>query len=181
MIRTELREGIHQGIDYLASIGHRRIGFVAEVLTGAYHQDLLQGYRDGLIAHSLPAPPEYVQASGRILEGGTEPTERLLALPEPPTAIVVSDYRVACGVARIVERAGLDIGRDMSILTMAGKHEHGFQRELTRITDDIDQTVQLGLKALLDQIADPGFPTLRLSVPCSLQPGETVGPPPVAR
>ena len=48
--------------------------------------------------------------------GGTAATARLLALPEPPTAIQCFTDRMAMGAYRAIRHAGLSIPEDISVI-----------------------------------------------------------------
>lgn len=109
------RGGIHQIVDHLVGLGHRRIACITEptYLTKSFHR--LQGFKDGVKAHHLPEDPALIietnfrQRSGRL--GALE----LLNLADPPTAIVACNDLLAIGAIAAAQEMGLVVGRDVSI------------------------------------------------------------------
>jgi LacI family transcriptional regulator len=102
-------------VDHLVALGHRRLGFITEPLqfTKGYYR--LEGYRQGLQAHGLPIDPDLVVTTNYRQRSGREAASRLLALPEPPTAIIACNDLLALGAASAVQARGLVVGRDVSV------------------------------------------------------------------
>ena len=105
---------------HLIDLGHRRIAFVGDPPGGPYHPTTrygrLEGYRECLAEAGLPAPPEYVKQGAPERHVVHRLTQELLALAEPPTAIFAGSDTQALGVLEAVQRAGLDVPGDVSIV-----------------------------------------------------------------
>ncbi len=103
-------------VAHLIGLGHRRIGHVSgsdEMSTGATR---LKGYRDALESHQIPFDPDLLVAGSYRESGGYEAARRLLALPDPPTAVFAVNDLAAAGVIRAAREAGLDVPRDLSVV-----------------------------------------------------------------
>ncbi len=90
---------------HLVTRGHTRIGFLgdhARIFTCA---ERLRGYRSALGAAGLPADPALVRLD---LDQGVvaSAVADLLALPEPPTALVASQNLLTIGTVRALRRLG---------------------------------------------------------------------------
>jgi DNA-binding LacI/PurR family transcriptional regulator len=107
--------GIRLVVDHLVQLGHSRIAFIAEptTFTKPYHR--MQGYQEGLRAHGLPFDPDLVFRSKFRQRSGREGARRLLAMENPPTAIIASNDLMALGAISEARDMGLVVGRDVSI------------------------------------------------------------------
>jgi LacI family transcriptional regulator len=79
-------------------------------------RDRLRGYRAGMQDLGLAYRDEYVAYGDFYAETGRECTARLLALPEPPTAIFAAADMMAIGSIRAVAEAGLRVPEDVSVI-----------------------------------------------------------------
>lgn len=111
------REAVH----YLLTRGHRSIAHITNPEPVSAVSDRLEGYRQALQAAGIPFRPELVltgRIEGMAEEGlnANEIADRLLNLPDPPTALfAVTDY-IALVVVRALREHGLRIPEDMAIL-----------------------------------------------------------------
>ena len=109
------RAGIHSGLAHLTSLGHRRIAFVNAELPNDYRvrED---AYRDFMREHLGAVPPGYLEHSPNTLAGGDAALRRLLALPEPPTAVATSTDLVAIGVLHAAHSLGATVPARLSVV-----------------------------------------------------------------
>lgn len=118
-LQVDTRHAGAAAVEYLAALGHERIGIVLSPVTETHSRGMLTGYQEALREFGLGARPEYVCEMTADLsdkEGGRLGMARLLALPERPTAAVFASDWMALGAFRAVEEAGLSIPRDVSII-----------------------------------------------------------------
>jgi LacI family transcriptional regulator len=71
-------------------------------------------------AAGLPVPPEYVADGVSDGIAADEAMCRMLSLPAPPTAVVCVTDAVAIAAMRAISRAGLQVGRDVSVVGFDG-------------------------------------------------------------
>jgi LacI family transcriptional regulator len=108
--------GARLATQHLISAGHVRIGHLAgqsSVSTGVLRR---RGYQAAMAESRLPAGPELQPESGFVEEGGIRAMERLLALPEPPTAVFAVTDMVAVGAYAVARRLGLRVPEDLAIV-----------------------------------------------------------------
>ncbi len=110
------RKGVRDAMRHLLALGHRRIGFITGRMDIACAHDRLQGYRDGLAEIGLPFEPELVREGDFEQPTGFQQARALLSLSQPPSAIFASNDIMAFGVMDAAKDAGLDVGRDISIV-----------------------------------------------------------------
>lgn len=134
------REGALAAMDYLTGLGHRRIGFITGRSDLQSASQRLQGYKDGLCRANLPFEPELVQAGDYSKETGFTCAQRLLRLPNPPTAIFAANDQSAFGVYRAAQEAGVNIPADLSVIGFDNIPEVAYiTPPLTTIDQSIDQ------------------------------------------
>ena len=110
------REGALAAMNYLTGLGHKRIGFITgrlDLVSGCHR---LEGYKDGLSAKGIPLDDELIQIGDYTTEVAVSCTQKLLALPAPPTAIFASNDMAALGVYQAAQEIGLRIPQDFSVI-----------------------------------------------------------------
>jgi len=106
-------------VEYLAALGHERIGIVVSPLTESHGAGLLAGYRRAIAEFHLPQdkswlcemPPELANK-----DGGRMGMERLLKLKNHPTAVIFASDWMAFGGLRAANEAGLSVPHDVSVI-----------------------------------------------------------------
>ena len=112
--------GCREAVRHLAGLGHKRIAHVHGPLELNFAQQRHEGFMRGMAEVGLAVRPEYVAPGSLDRRGGYAAGQRLLALAERPTAILVDNNLCGVGVVRALLEAGLAIGRDMSIVVNDG-------------------------------------------------------------
>jgi DNA-binding LacI/PurR family transcriptional regulator len=109
------RAGIRSGLEHLTSLGHRRIAFVNAELPNDYRvrED---AYLDFMRERYGAVPAGYLERSPNTLAGGDAALRRLLALPEPPTAVATSTDLVAIGVLHAAHSLGATVPERLSVV-----------------------------------------------------------------
>jgi len=107
--------GVQLGLDHLVGLGHERIAFVSgrplgdilerEAAYAAYMDRRFGGVRDGYVQHVSNTPG-----------GGATAVRALLALGEPPTALMTSTDTLAVGALHAAYGRGIVVPRDLSVV-----------------------------------------------------------------
>jgi len=95
--------------------GHRRVGFIGirESLSAPRR---LNAYRSGLKQCGIAPRPEYEVAGDWTPEGGHAAMHQLLALDEPPTAVLACNDMMAIGAMGAAREQGVCIPRDVALV-----------------------------------------------------------------
>ncbi|MEF2071673.1 LacI family DNA-binding transcriptional regulator [Consotaella aegiceratis] len=107
-------------VNHLHGLGHRRIAHLAGDLSYTYAHLRRRGYRAAMAALGLDIPDGYIVDGVVDAASSDSATTGLLALPNPPTAILGVTDEVALGAMRAIARAGLKVGRDISVMGYDG-------------------------------------------------------------
>jgi LacI family transcriptional regulator len=110
------RLAVAEVANYLVSLGHKRIGYIAGPPGFRSAIERLAGFRDALAARGVRLEPELIVEGGYTYESGVTGSEKLLALSPRPTAIFASNDEMAAGVYRAANRLGLAVPADLSIV-----------------------------------------------------------------
>lgn len=88
-------------VNYLQELGHKRIGCIAgpEEMPLCHYR--LQGYVQALRRTGVTVDPHYIARGNFSFEAGGQALEKLLALPEPPTAVFCHSDVMALGHYRM--------------------------------------------------------------------------------
>lgn len=120
------RESGEKTIDYLYSLGHRKIAVIDGDLSRLSCIHRHESYMRGLIKHSLPLRNEWMVYGGIVKETGYEAAKTMLSRcgNNLPTAVCANNDGVAFGVYRACAELGLRIPEDISVVGADG-HSDG--------------------------------------------------------
>jgi LacI family transcriptional regulator len=163
---------------HLAGLGHRRIAFVNGGTAYNYSRLRLQGYLDGLDAAGLPEDPELIRGGALNTDDGARETRALLALPQPPTAVVFAVDHAALGLYRACAERGLAVGRDVSVISYDGVPDGAHvQPPLSSFTVDTRAAGHRLAELLIDRIRGAAPETLRETARAAFADRGSAGPP----
>lgn len=112
-IRVNYRRGIEKVVDYLHSLGHRRLGFVGHhAMLGPIHERV-KTVMDAVAR--IPSLEVRTAADADTLEGGRQATRGLLESGYSPTAIICVNDVMAVGALRELRERGIRVPQDMSV------------------------------------------------------------------
>ncbi len=179
VVATDDREISAEMTRYLASLGHRRIGFIAGDRRHKAVVNRLPGYRDGLEESGLAYADELVADGDNSIGSGEAAAEQLLALDDPPTALFAANDDMAAGVIRVAYRLGLDVpGR----LSVAGFDDSALARlvypALTTIRQPLSKMAERAAVDLIERFGKPDSEPRTVVIPSTLQIRESTGPAP---
>lgn len=103
--------------EYLLQLGHKRIGFIGGNENLMVTVTRLEGYKQALQGANIPIRKEYIIHEDFLVSGGKQAILKLLSLPEPPTALLVTDDLMALGVLQSLLLHGLEVPRDLSVVS----------------------------------------------------------------
>ncbi|NTV61975.1 MAG: LacI family transcriptional regulator [Oscillochloris sp.] len=108
--------GARTAMQHLLGLGHRRIAQIAPPSDLAESEVFLQGYADALADVGIELDPAYTVESGRAEADGVAAMQELLALPEPPSAVVAASDTLAFGAMHALREAGIAVGREIALV-----------------------------------------------------------------
>ncbi len=101
---------------HLIELGHTRIAFMGNARAGRVSNERLAGFKQEMHAAGLDVPAPYiVHAASAQAPAAREPTQSLLTLDLPPTALFCFDDVLAIGAMHVLQEANLQVPRDWSV------------------------------------------------------------------
>lgn len=152
--------------EYLLNLGHQRIGYVGGSTTLMVTMDRQRGYETALRNAGIQACQDYIVHEDFLIEGGQEAITELLSLQKPPTALVAADDLLALGIIKKLEKMGLTVPDDISIVSFNNLLLSEVSRPaLTSVDIDIFNLGLQAAKSLIEKINNPDEPAKRITVP----------------
>jgi DNA-binding LacI/PurR family transcriptional regulator len=170
-------KAVEASIERLAGLGHRRIALMLPDGQTHYLHLILKAYRDALRRRGLALDAAFVQRRAAGENGGYLAGESFLGAEKPPTAILVSEAMQSLGLYRKLNEAGLQPGRDISIIGILPEERAQIlaPKLTTYQTDWTAIGVRLG-EALIAAMARPAR-VIQSIMPVALRAGESVHSP----
>lgn len=169
-------QSMHDLVQYVASCGHRKIAFISGEVTAVTRSRVASFHRT-CRELGLSIPEEYMisaiyhdpQSSGRA-------TRELLSLKDPPTCILYPDDISILGGMTEIERQGLRIPEDISIVGFDGiPLSRVLRPKLTTLCQDSETLGARAAQLLIEAIEEPKlFVPQLVMVPGEVQAGGTV-------
>jgi LacI family transcriptional regulator len=182
---------------HLLRLGHRRIALVTggtraapdplhrPGLKGAERIPLTSrgaraaGYRDQLVQAGIELRPEYIASGGFHREGAIRSVGELMALPEPPTAIVAFDSILSLGAILALRALGLRCPDDVSVIGFDDTDwAEVVSPSLTVMRQPVHEIGDLACELLLRRIKQPDRRHRHHRLPGTLVARRSTGPAP---
>jgi len=171
--------GGYAATEALLKAGHRRIAHLAGETWIEAAEDRERGYRQALATWDIPVDESLIMRGGWTVNGGRELTDRLLELPNPPTALFTFNDRMAFGAYDAVRLRGLSIPGDISIVGFDDEDIAGYmQPPLSTMVLPHEEMARWAVGQLLDEHLPTASPR-KIKIECPLVERGSIGPVPI--
>jgi LacI family transcriptional regulator len=109
--------GMQEATAHLLSRGHRNIALLSGSPALRPARERAEGFRAAFRAAGLKVPEHLIRTGSLAPDFGKQEVMRLLAVPDPPTAIIAGGNRLLGGVLEAAHQAGRSIGRDLALVS----------------------------------------------------------------
>lgn len=165
---------------FLLDLGHRRIA----LFNGLEHMDFALrrriGYERALENAGVSVDPALMRSQEMSESIGYKYALELLDQPDPPSAFLVSSMIMALGVRRALGTRGLEMGKDISVLTHDDDLSYfpngGDVPIFTSTQSSVRQAGRLVADMLIARISDPTAPPRNTLLEAALVVGSSTGP-----
>jgi LacI family transcriptional regulator len=156
-LRVDYRIGIYEGVQHLAVLGHRKIGFISGPRHLYSAEARKKAFLDCLRSTGIAANPAWLVEGNHTLQGGREAMEQLLAQGDRPTAIMCSNELTAIGVQHALFDAQLKVPDDISLIGFDDIHLAEYTiPPLTTVRMACSDIAEKAVRNLLTHIGKPG-------------------------
>lgn len=168
------RSGACQAVNHLIELGHKKIAIITnEQKYDPVVSERIEGYRFALSGAGIAEHQEYL-AEGDMCKPETAigVTNKLLELPDPPTAIFCTSDSLAYRAYKAIKNKGLRIPQDISVVGFddisAPAYAELPQPALTTIYVDRKEIGRISVETLCEVIRNPGRAKYRYVLPVNL-------------
>ena len=140
-------------MEYLVKLGHTRIATICGELNTQAGISRLKGYKDGLIVSGLEVEKELIKKGEFLRTPARRAAEKLLSLPDMPTAIFAASDVMALEVIDVARGKGIKVPEQLSVIGFDDNPLNVYSSiALTTVRQPIMEMARLGLETL-SQIA----------------------------
>jgi DNA-binding LacI/PurR family transcriptional regulator len=115
-VDTDNLSDCEEAINYLVSLGHKRIGCIHAPLNYVVSKERLEGYIEAHKKAGIPVDYSLVENGGYSINEAYEATLKILKTENPPTAIFATDDIKAIGAYKAILELGLRIPENISLI-----------------------------------------------------------------
>lgn len=154
-VRTNDQSSVHEMVNYLIRLGHKKIGYVDGHPEHKAMAKRFDGFRNGMKDAGLSISDDWVVRGDNTFDSGIECGKKLLQTRDRPTAICCANDHMAAAVMKVAHESGLRVPADISIT--------GFDDDptasqvwpsLTTIRQPLTQMASHAAKLLLDVLRE---------------------------
>lgn len=116
MVLGENRTGALQLMEHLVALGHRRVALINGFGTVSTARERYAGYREALERHRLPYDESIVLEFGYNRFDDPAKLERILRMPDPPTAIFAANNMLAVSIIGYLRDRGMSVPEQISVV-----------------------------------------------------------------
>lgn len=106
----------YEPVKKLIQLHHNKIAIIIGESDHYTSAERLNGYITAMNEHQIPVIDDYIQCGNYTMDGGYDAMLRLAGLPDPPTAVFISNYDMEIGAYLAINYLRLQIPDDISII-----------------------------------------------------------------
>jgi len=176
IVKADNDAGAREVVNHLATLGHRRIGFITGNLEVTSARERLDAYQSETTRIGLDTGDELIIHGDFMLEGGASGARQLLGLDDPPTAIFASSDAEAFGVLQVAREHGISVPGDLSLVGFDDIPEASYiAPNLTTVRQPMRDMGLLAAEMLISAVEEGEAQTSTVELPTQLIVRETTG------
>lgn len=171
-------------VEHLLHLGHRRIAVCHNTVLDTDHCDRINAYQAALSDAGVEVDSDLIIAVSAEIGGGAAAFNRLMSLPQPPTAIFFTDPALTVGALRRALEVGIRVPDELSIVGVDDerlrKMTHPVYTAVCQNAAELGQQAGRWLCRHLAQHSsrERKAASLRLEIEAFLEINQTTAPPP---
>ena len=161
--------GVITSVDYLCSLGHKRIGFMTGLGDSEVGTNRYAGYINGLIHHGLNIDEKLVYRGDYSFESGAKGVDYFFSLKQPPTAIMCANDAMAIAAIRQAIQCGVSVPDQLSIIGFDDiPVSSQISPTLATLAAPIDKITELACDMLISLITGEQLDNKHIALPAEL-------------
>ncbi len=159
-------EGVRLALEYLASKGHKRIGFISGSPNSADGPERLDAFKVLSKKMGFDQDEDLIVHGDFTFESGEREVPKLLELKKRPTAIFAASDYMAIGAMRAMKAQGISIPGDMALMGFDNTLEVAYvEPPLTTIRQPLqemgEKAVDLAVRSMNEENFEPQMAVLK--------------------
>jgi LacI family transcriptional regulator len=175
-VNIDNMSGIMAAVGHLVALGHCRIAYCAPNIATDF-EERRKGYECGLEDHGITPDPALCQFYDDYHMPPAEICDTLFALPDPPTAIIAGDDFTAFRLWEELERRGIQVPEDVSLVGFNDVPAASVPPGLTTVRQPVEQVGRMAADMLFRLMEGAPATDCRIVLPVELVVRGTTGPP----
>lgn len=164
-------------VEYLVTLGHRDIAFVAGPASSPICVDREQGYQRALQRAKIPLDPALTAVGDFSIEAGERAVEMFLAQGQSFSALFCANDEMAIGAMRALISHGLRIPEDVSVVGFDDiRYSRYTSPPLTTVSQPKNALGREAMTMLIELLNEPEVPTRKRILSAELVVRGSTGP-----
>lgn len=169
--------GAKAATEHLLELGHRRIGAITGPRTWMASKERISGYHVALAGAGIVPDPDLEIEADFEIEGGFIAAERMLDIPNPPSAIFCFNDNLAIGALRAARHHGHNVPGDLSVVGFDDTEASLVTPALTTVRQPLPEMGRSAVTLLTRLLNSQRAEALRVELATKLIVRESTGPP----
>lgn len=162
-------EAARLAVNHILELGHTRIGLITGPSHATTSVDRKKGYLQALKDGGIRPDSDYIQTADYKQAGGLLAMCRLLALPNPPTAVMVLNNLMTLGALQAIHERRLAIPADIALIGFDDMPwAASLQPPITVVAQPTYALGEAAAQLLLHRISNPDRPVHKMMLEANL-------------
>lgn len=155
--------GARKAVEYLISMGHKRVGLLQDDTRIFTSRERLNGYQAALAAGGIKSDDRMVSVSQSTVEHAVDATIRLFSQKTPPTALFTVDSLMTQGALLAFRSMGISIPHDVSLVGFDDFNLATFtDPQITVVSQPVSEIGRAAARLLFDRLAGKSEPPQKI-------------------
>lgn len=181
-IRIDNRGAAKSMVNYLISLGHKRIGVISGLKDNPHAIDRLEGYKEALAEAGIPFEKDLIAEGDFTMWSGLNAAFQFCNMKNRPTAIFSMNDEMAIGAMQTLKNQGFKIPEDISV---TGFDDIAYAKysdpSLTTISQPAEEMGKMAMDMLLKVIEGEPLSQRECVLPTEFIIRKSTGPAPLKK
>lgn len=162
---------------HLLALGHRRIGFISGSAEYSLSARRVAGWRSEMGREGVPVG-DLLAEGDFSFDSGSRAARKLLDLPEPVSAIIASNDRMALGALSVANERNLEVPSSLSLLSFDNTPVVRFtQPPLTAVDQPVAELSAMAVEMIILSLRGQEIPPQPIMIQAGLVERQSTAPP----